>query len=135
MCFNCQVHYYYYCVCMMKYNEGRNKCRGSGLFTLNVVSEALNKVGTSIFFLCFFFFELQLYHHHVYSKNGLSGMFHRLSRYLLLKYVYLLCVFTFIWPLVWNPEELNTSHDCVWIFSWDRRSCFMPSAAWISDIS
>lgn len=93
-------------VCMMKYtmDEWRNKGGGSGLFTFNVVSEALNKS----------FFEIQL-HHHMYSKDGSPGMFHRSTRYLLLKYVYLLCVFAFIWSLLmwkgqWNRMRRNWMH-------------------------
>lgn len=86
---------------MTKYtmDEWRNKGGGSSLFTFNVVSEALNKS----------FFEIQL-HHHMYSKDGLPGMFHRSTRYLLLKYVYLLCVYAFIWSLLMWKGWWNRMH-------------------------
>lgn len=91
-------------------DEWRNE-GGSGLFTFNVVSEPLNKS----------FFEIQL-HHHMYSKDGSPGIFHRSTRYLLLKYVYLLCLcIHLVTPNVErlvesNVEKLNVWHDRVWIF-------------------
>lgn len=86
------------CAHIMKYSMDEWKKGGgsSALFTLIVVSEDLNKAGTSFFF----HFEVQLYHHQMSSEVGLSGMFHRLSRYLLLKYVHFLRVFAFIWSLL-----------------------------------
>lgn len=57
--------------------------------------------GCDLFF--FFGFEVQLYLYQMSSKVGSSGMFHRLSTYLLLKYVYLLRVSAFLWSLLLRP--------------------------------